>query len=568
MKVISVKMTRFGLAVALLIFLGVIFQSVSMFKSGQIYDYGVGYWGPLARDGVWHEALVAAINKQIPPQNPGLAGERLLNYHYFYDLFVSMSSRATGVDFRFFIYRFYPLVFSVLLGFLTYKFAQRLFKNRLAIVSSVFLVYFGSSFGWFLDLLKGKEIGGESTFWSNQPVSMNLNPPFAISLIILIIILLALDSYLASRKKRLALLIVVLCGILIGFKVYAAVLVLGALFLLGLKRYLLNNDLRVFIIFILSTLLAAIIYLPQANFSSPPLVFEPLWLVNSMIDLGDRVGWKRLSSARVNYQAANLWVKFLAVEVVGLAIFLIGNLGTRIVAIISFKRNFFKNDLRFFMIAASLVSLVLPFLFVQSGNPWNIVQFFYYFLYICVFWAAEGLEIIYKKLPKKISLVFIASFFIITPVSSVATFRSGFYSKPPAYLPTAEFEALTFLSKQEDGVVLKHPYDQYIKLGLSDPYPLLAYADSSYVSAYSGMRVYIEDEEQQIILGTDYKGRVKAAREFFVEKDLTKSNNFLKAAQINYLYLPIIYSLPRAEEQYRMMKIFENRQVKIYKVLQ
>ncbi len=562
------KLTPFALSIIITIVFGVIFQGVAMFKSGKVYDFGVGYWGPLARDGVWHEALVGAINKQLPPQNPGLSGERLLNYHFFYDLLVSLSSRLTGIDFRFFIYRFYPLVFSALLGFLTYKFAQKISKSRLAIVTSVFFVYFGSSFGWFLDLIRRQEIGGESSFWSNQPVSMNLNPPFAISLVSLIIILLALNSYLKNHKKSLAILIIVLSGTLVGFKVYAAVIILGALFLLALKRYLLNNDLAILIIFVLSAGLGALIYLPQADFSKTLLTFEPLWLVNSMVDLGDRVGWVRLSSARVNYQAANLWVKFVAIEVVSLAIFLIGNLGTRIVALLGLRGSILKSDIQLFMVIGSLISLILPLLFVQSGNPWNIVQFFYYFLFFSVFWAAEGLVIIYSKLPKKISLVFLAIFFIITPISSLATFKSGLYPKPTGYLSVPELAALTFLSKQEDGVVLKRPYDQYLKRGLNDPYPLYAYADNSYVSAYSSMEVYIEDEEQQIILGTDYEGRVKAAREFFVEKDIVKSNNFLTSSNIDYLYLPKVYSLPAAEEQYLMSKIFENEEVDIYRVLQ
>src|SRR5689334_11454044 len=100
---------------SVLIILGTIFQGVVMFRSGVMYDFGIGYWGPLARDGVWHEALVAQLLKSVPPANPGLSGELLTNYHYFYDLLVSLISRI-GIPVNLLIYRIFPIIFSILVG--------------------------------------------------------------------------------------------------------------------------------------------------------------------------------------------------------------------------------------------------------------------------------------------------------------------------------------------------------------------------------------------------------------------------------------------------------------------
>ena len=181
---------------ALLILAGVIFQNPAMIKTGGTYDSGVGYWGPLARDGVWHEALVGQILRSFPPDNPGLAGLKLTNYHYFYDLVVAGATLITGIAPSFFIYRFFPVVFSVLLGLLTYLLAWRLFKSKLVSLLAVFFAYFGSSFGWIVEYIKRGSIwAGESAFWANQPVSMNLNPPFAISLVLLIGIILMFLRY-------------------------------------------------------------------------------------------------------------------------------------------------------------------------------------------------------------------------------------------------------------------------------------------------------------------------------------------------------------------------------------
>jgi hypothetical protein len=244
--------------------------------------------------------------------------------------------------------------------------------------------------------------------------------------------------------------------------------------------------------------------------------------------------------------------------VISLLIFIIGNLGTRIVGIFGLKKEQLKSDLFIFIFALMLVSFIPPLIFVQEGNPWNIVQFFYYFMYFAGLFAAFGL----RKIPLVIAILII----LITPISSFATFRSWLYPNPPAYISVKEYEALKFLSSQKDGIVLKHPFDQNLRSKYKDPFPLSVYADNTYVSAFSGKSVYIEDVEQQIVLNTDYKSRLTDANRFFTIKDLKWSNKFLIDNNIRYVYLPKVYQLPMAEEEYSMKKIFENEDVNIYLV--
>ena len=135
-------------------------------------------------------------------------------------------------------------------------------------------------------------------------------------------------------------------------------------------------------------------------------------------------------------------------------------------------------------------------------------------------------------------------------------------------MKTIEYEALTFLKQQPQGSVLKYPFKAEMRGKFKDPFPLAVYADNTYVSAFSGKPVYIEDAEQQIVLNTDYKGRLEEANRFFVEKNLSWSNKFLKDNNIRYVYLPKIYQLPMAEQEYSMKKIFENGDANIYLVNQ
>ena len=538
--------------------LGTIFQGVVMFRSGLLYSYGVGYFGPLARDGVWHEALVNQLKLAIPPQNPGFAGAILSNYHYLYDLLVAAVSRFLNIGSAFLIYRFFPVVFSVLLGIGTYKLANILFKDRKTSLLAVFFAYFASSFGWVVSLIKGEQIGGESTFWANQPVSININPPYAISLVIIIFVIILLDLYLKKPNIVKGVILSVAIGLLVGFKAYAGAIALFALFFLTIKKISFDRNFSLLSIFLLSGGIFLTVYLSISRGGVGLIGFQPLWLIDTMIDAGDRVGIPNFTARRFAYLGGHRWLNFSVIELISLLIFFVGNLGTRITALWGIRKKFFTSDIHLFIFLMMVAATLPTLLFVQKGNPWNIIQFFYYFLYFAGLYAAFALS--------KFSTPILVLVLLITPISSYATFRSVLYPNPPAYLPLKEYQALNFLKLELPGVILKHPYDSNLRNKYNDPYPLSVYADNAYVSAYSGKPVFIEDAEQQIILDTSYKERLDEANRFFVEKDLNWSNGFLKSNNIRYVYVPKIYQLPMAEGEYSMKKVFENEDANIYKV--
>jgi hypothetical protein len=542
---------------AILIILGTIFQGVVMFRTGSLQDFGIPYFGPLARDGVWHEALVSSLSRSVPPINPGISGEVLTNYHYYYDLVVALVAKL-GIPSSILIYKILPILFSVLLGIGTYKLSMILFKDKKTSLLSVFFAYFASSFGWVVSLIKNEPIGGESAFWANQPVSMNLNPPYAISLVFVIFSILLVFSYIKKPKFVKALGIVILAGSLIGFKVYAGIILLGGLFVLALKRLVFDKDYKLLFISIFSFFISAIIFLPQGASSASLIEFKPFWLIDTMIDAGDRVGIPNFTSRRFAYLGEGKWIHLVALEAICFLIFFIGNLGTRIVGVFGLGKKKLKSDSHILIFSMMIVSFVPSLLFVQKGNTWNIIQFFYYFLFFSGLYAANALS----KMPGILVVIIL----LMTPISSISTFRSWLYPNPPSYIPSAEVSALNFLENENGGTVLKYPYNSSIKNKYKDPYPLFAFADNAYVSAYSTKDVYLEDVEQQIVLGTNYKDRLEKANRFFVEKDLVWSNSFLKENEITYVYLPKVYELPMAEEEYLMDKIFENDGVNIYKV--
>ncbi|MEK7616941.1 MAG: hypothetical protein AAB414_02715 [Patescibacteria group bacterium] len=572
----------FYIASFLIIVGGTVFQIIPTFRSGLYYGYGMGFWGPNTHDGVWHIALVNQISKSIPPQNPIFAGMPLENYHYFYDLLIAATHFISKIPVEDLLFRFYPILFSIGVGIGTYYLVWRLFKDRIGVLKTkvtaiftLFFVYFAGSFGWIVEFMKGRGLGGESAFWVNQAISFNLNPPFAISLIIIITLFHVLLSLYKSKAKSLIVLAIVLAGSLISFKAYGAVLVLGSLLVVAFFEIFKRSDLRYLIIFIVSSAISAWLFLSNFQVLNAVMIFAPFWFIHSMIDSPDRVGWVRLSIARTTASALGQWLKFFLADTLGLLIFIAGNLGFRVFGLLSlFKlRSIVSDTPLFFILIFSFLSGLIPILFIQSGNPWNTIQFFYYLLYTSSIFSGLVITHFIFRLPKTLVPILVAIVFILTPINSLATASSYFHTLPHAYISSKEIEALKFLSNQDEGVVLTYPYDKRLREIFPEPFNLFIYDSTAYVSALSKKGVFVEDEPQNQILLTDYKKRIVASENFFEILDFRKFN-FLEKNNIRYIYLLKIFNIGAIEqvkalEKEKLVKnIFENEEVVIYKVVE
>ena len=561
--------SRFDLGTGLLVLSGIIFQQLPVFKSGLSFPYGLGFWGPNTHDGMWHVSLINQLTKNIPPQNPIYAGESLKNYHFFYDILVAATGFITSIPVLDLVFRFYPIIFSLLLGGGTYYLIQTLFKNtitnsqlKIASLLSLYFVYFAGSFGWIVEFIKDKNLGGESAFWANQAISFNLNPPFAISLIIVITII-QLLSLLTKFNIFYLLVLTILSGSLISFKAYGGILILLSFLLVGLiKRsvlYLTN--------FITSLIFSSILFFSSFNIGERLIIFAPFWFIHSMIDSPDRVGWVRLSLARVAGIEQGNWFKFISAEIIGFLLFIFGNLGTRLFAFLSFVKikYIIQHQVYLFIFILFILSLLIPTLFIQAGNPWNTIQFIYYSLYLAA--LASGVVISrFIRQSKALSLIVILPILIMTPINSRATASGYLGYQPHGLVSVGEVEALNFLKSEQGGVVLTYPYDPKLKEKFEEPWPLFIYDSTAYVSALSGKSSFIEDQPQNEILLTNLTKRIVESKSFFSAQN-SYSREFLRRNNIRYIYIPKSFGVSMDEKILNITKIFENKEVLIYEII-
>ena len=541
----------------LVIILGSVSWSWTMVKSGWFYSSlgtngpGLGFWGANGHDGIWHIALSESLSRGSLLM-PIFVGSSLQNYHIGFDLVLASLNRITSIPTHNLYFQILPPIFALLIGFLTYKFILSWTKSDLSAFWATFFVYFGGGFGWITGY-------GESAFWSQQAISTLINPPFVLSLILLLLGLLLLNKL----EKKFTLisfaLAVLVFGCLIEIKVYAGVLGLGALLMTGIYSFVSQKKLNILKVFIGSLVLSLILYLPLNKSSVGLLAFQPFWFLETMMGMSDRIGWERFYSAMLTYKSGHIWIKALAFYTLAFVIFVMGNFGTRIIFLV---RKIKLSQLNVFIYSIIGAGIVIPMFFLQKGTPWNTIQFFYYSLFFSSILAGIVVSQIKNKI---IPFILVA----LTIPTTILTLKDVYIpSRPPAMLPVDEISALEFLSKQPKGTVLTKPFDETLSKAAENnpPRPLYLYTSTAYVSAFSKHQTFLEDEINLDITSYDWRERREKVLNWYKEDNLQVKRDFLRENNIKYIYWIKSGVSPLDLERLFLSNIYENNLITIYRV--
>lgn len=567
------KKQKINFKLILIILFGTTILSLTMVRSGLNYPFGIGFWGPNGHDGIWHLSLINQLQNNIPPQNPVYSGTILNNYHWGFDLIVALLGKIIRNN-SFLYFQIFPIIFGLLIGFFSYKLVKKDSNNTAIALIFSFITYFTGSFGWIYTLLKSNTLGGESLFWSMQSISALINPPFAFSIVLILVGLLIWRKNISTKNYKLAVINGLIFGLLAGVKVYAGIIIGLSLVIIWFINFLKTKKIinYNFVTWVTTLAISLIILLSLGVLQNSSLLeFKPLWFVHSMIESVDKFYLPKLAAYRINLSQNLSIIKlplYFTIEFSLILIFLVGNMGFRILGVSQIIQKIKTKkftQLEKLVLTMMSVSFIIPMFFVQKGTAWNTIQFFYYFLFFSNIFFAQTLSNFIKS--KKISqTVLLVAILGISNITTYSTLKDYLGNPPPANLPQKEIEALNFLKTQKDGVVLTYPYDKYLKNNMSTPIPLYAYETTAYVSAFSNKVTFLEDEMNLDITGFNWKDRRILVEKFFASNDQYFSRGFLIDNKISYIYLVNGQKFTLGPSQLQIDKIFENNTVQIYKV--
>ena len=237
-KQIKIMFNKQTILILVIFTLGIAGQMAVISPSGTYQNGDLVFWSAHGHDGAWHIALMEEMKKGWPFQNPVFAGQKLINYHFFSDIAPAIVSKYSPISNLNLYFRIFPFFYSLFLGASAYFLTKKITKSSSASIWATIFTYFAGSFGFIVTYIKNKSIGGESIFWASQPQSAGGNPPQIISDFLLlssIYFILLLTQQKNKKKKRILYVIcVLLLGTIASFKIYAGVVLLGAVFIVGI----------------------------------------------------------------------------------------------------------------------------------------------------------------------------------------------------------------------------------------------------------------------------------------------------------------------------------------------
>ncbi len=556
----------------IVIVLSIIF-SLSMLKYG-VYGDTIKY----GRDDLWHLALINELKANFPPDNPGFAGVSLKGYHFFYNFLLAKISNIFFISPLSLHFHFFPLFIAILWGVGVYSFMHKWSKKVSVGLWAVFLTMFGGSFAFILRLRGHENLSLDSAFGIQQPAAALINPPFAISIVIVISVLFTFYQYFTTKKKVWLVPIVLCVGLISMFKVYAGIILLGSFLLLSLFQFFKKNY-----IFLAAFFFTGILFVITYGILRDPsstLIFAPLWAPHDV--LNSNMPWYGYAEKMYTYTKLSVIKGIIEIELYSLYIFFVGNLGSRLIGLLLLplflfterkKPSFFTTT----VLIMTVISILIPLFFIQSGKVFEIIQMAWYFLFFISLFAAFGFYKLFSfSYSKTLKVIFFAAILLLTLPSAYEPYRGyfGAIQSRGSSLSDPYFESMQFLKSQEDynKTVMEIP-DKNIGATKNE---VLNWhkASSPAIVAFGNKRGYLNNEYIDFI-GVNIESRIDFIRKIILFNNMSTDNlkfaslkkeieQGLKNNKISFIYSP--YPLLLLENINFISKIYENRTASIYRV--
>lgn len=480
-------------------------------------------------DAMWIVSLSRELSKNIPPVHPGFAPQIVTNYHYFTHLFLGLIYNFTQIPLLNLYYNYFSVFLSFFLGASAYIYGCRKFKNSFSPLLLVIMTYGAGSFSYFLPIWLGNDFNwNDASFWVSQTFNIILNPPVMLSLSLLFLILLLLEIYEKEKVRRILLLLIVLSGTMISFKVYAGLLISGGILMIAFYHAL-KRDYLFFLVFFSELIISLLLFLPvSGKDSSGFLVLAPFWFLHTMVENPDRLNLSIWALKEQYYWATGNLFAVIRLRVTELIIFIVGNLGIRIVSFFAFPYFFFKkkpiSENILFLIVIFLGGIILPLIFIQNGSVANTIQFFYYSLIVGNILTIFILEQLIPS--KKLFLLFALTLIILSLPTTIRT-----YLNKSSKVILDKEESLSLLALK------KLTYKNEIIFLPATSKNL----SSMYVSAVADRNTFYSHRLMAENTLKDYQNREAEINTFFSFKNpqqgVTFQKNFLSKNELRTLYL-------------------------------
>lgn len=493
--------------------LGMVMQLVPILGSGWRSSAGLRYYFVNIFDGLFHLSLQRSIIDHVPPFQPGAAGLLVTNYHYLADLVIAELARIWFLPLNHIYFHYLPIFMSFWLGFGLILLLKNWSDKIWTIAIGLSLFYGGGELSWLINLLLGSHSQNPFEVYIDNGILQFLNMPQAFAKLIMLGCLILLNDFWKKRTYKLAIIIGLMMGSLIGFKVYygaAAFLGLGFAgcyillteFKFKFQESFKSNFNRIFqlfseliILLLVAGTLALTIYLPN-NSQAGGLFFDFLtWpkLLLGVTKLNWNEWWLRLQVYQAAGSIRNLTIWYsIAVLIFVTAIYHL-RLGAFLSLFSKYRQKISIIEVCFLLPTAVIFGLIgMTFLQASGGaNTFNFTVVALFFLNLLATISMGSL--IKTKLSKKIIIFCLLTTLVQTGMMQYFYFKNYYFKTDSQLISPAQEAGLKYLSQTTPIQALVQT-SLHHTLDFNTPY---GYFFTGH-QAYLGGRVILESHNQPI----------------------------------------------------------------------
>jgi len=404
----QIKYIKQALPLLLLLSIGVFITTYLTWKSGNLTDTTVRFFGVNGTDGIYHLSLISNLQYIFPPQHPGLAGVALHGYNFFYDFLVAKFAIFFHFEPSELYFRFFSFLIAFLYGLSGWALSNTLKWSEKKQIALLFIIYWTQDLAYIIPNVLHLQYGSGIV----ETIANIVDPSVLLSFSLVCV---GYILFFNSDKKRKWLLILIF-AVLPLLKIYTAVLFFLACSIIALQKAIVKKQFTNLIVLFLGGCLAAVLYLPL-NFSSGQLIFAPgLFYTHFLQSFSADNHLQIWNKILVYQQHANI-IHITYYYVLIMLLLFIPSLGIRLILLLKTKlllqKSFYSSE-NLFWIIMIIVGFLLPSFFIQSVAVFVIIQFFWMAYLFLLLPTAYVLGDLYEKSVKLIRPIIIIVILLIS----------------------------------------------------------------------------------------------------------------------------------------------------------
>ena len=537
-----------------IITIGVIIQFFSVGFNGIFYNNTLHFCCNIP-DSIYHIALVHALIQNVPPQEPGAYDVVVRNYHYFSNLCTAELIRVFRLPFLYTQDQYMTVFLSFLIGFSAIVFAQVVKLGKAYIRWLVFFLYFYGDFIFLLSFLLGNGINFTYTMQENA-ATLWTSPPRVFGLVVFFIGLAFLKLWIEKKSVYLGILMAIMLGSLIGFKVYIGIFAISGLVVLGLY-YLIKRDVKMLLPLCIAGIMSLCFYVPT-NSGSGGISFSGFWRLEDFV-VNPAYNLSHLELARRVYLDHKNWLRVAQYESIYILLYIPSLFGIYLLGFFQTKKSLsaFSIPFHIYLLCSTTVTLCLGVFFLQDIGGANTSQFLFPLYIVGAIYTALTCSFFLPYISKPFKGFFIVTIILLTiPRVFYTTYKNFLYITqiPSVHLDEKDMEAFSYLQQT--------PTSSIVLIGDKN---LTISNESYYFSFLTNRKIFLAGSGILTDHGVHTKKKLQTIETILYSKNASKVASELLKNNITYLYMPST-SLVSTNSAYFLKPVFNSDTIRILKV--